>query len=124
MIDMNSGKFRHYVVVLEKLPTGKKNIIDEDILEFKKIGGFWGEFKNRTGSMLYGRNADTKLAKTTHKLTYRYLNYPQLDTNQVLQIDNFLYDIEYVDDLDNRHEVMEVFLSRRNKKIQVQKGGN
>lgn len=121
---MNSGKFRHYVIVLEKLPTGKKNIIDEDILEFKKVGGFWGEFKNRTGSMLYGRNADTKLAKTTHKLTYRYLNYPQLDTNQVLQIDNFLYDIEYVDDLDNRHEMMEVFLSRRNKKVQVQKGGN
>lgn len=118
MLKMNSGKLNHYIKVLEKLPTEKKNILGENILEFQEVNGFWGSFENKTGSMLYGRSADSKLAKTTHKITYRYMNYPTLNTDQVIQIDNTLFDIEYIDDLDNKHEIMEVFLSRRNKNLQ------
>jgi len=107
---MNSGEFRYLIQVMERQPTGNKNILDEDILGYKEIARFWGKFENRTGCMLYGRAADTKLAKTTHKITYRYMNYPELSIKHIIKIDNTLYNIEYIDDLDNRHEVMEVFV--------------
>lgn len=114
---MNSGTFRHYIIVLEKLPTNKKNILDENILEFQEVKSFWGSYENKTGSMLYGKSADSKLAKTTHKITYRYMNYPELNVSQIIKIGDSLFDIEYIDDLNNRHEIMEVFLSRRNKSL-------
>ena len=62
--------------------------------------------------MLYGRAGDSKLANTTHKISYRYDNYPEINEKQTIRIGKDDYSIEYIDDLDNRHEEIEVFLSR------------
>ena len=110
----NSGKYRHIVEVIETEGTGEKNKLGEEIMQDVVKATIFASFENKTGNMLYGRAGDSKLANTTHKITYRYDNYPLLNEKQKIRINNQMYAIEYIDDLDNRHEVIEVFLSRDN----------
>ena len=110
----NSGDFRHLVEVLEKTETGKIDRSGQEIFEYITVGSFFADFKNKTGNMLYGRAGDSKLAKTTHKITYRYQNFPNLNEEQIIKINNQTYKIEYIDNLDNMNDKMEVFLSRDN----------
>lgn len=111
---MNSGDFRHFVEVFEEVESEEKNALGENELKETKIGDFFAEFKNKTGNMLYGRSADSKLANTTHKITYRYDNFPNLCEKHFLKIKGETFSIEYIDNLDNKNELMEVFLSRDN----------
>lgn len=111
---MNSGDFRHFVEVFEETESEEKNALGENQLKETKIGDFFAEFKNKTGNMLYGRSADSKLANTTHKITYRYDNFPNLSEKHFLKIKGETFSIEYIDNLDNKNELMEVFLSRDN----------
>ncbi len=111
---VNSGKYRHYVEVMERVETGEVDKLGEKKTEWKVKKGFFAEFVNRTGNMMYGRAGDSKLANTTHKISYRYDNCPWLDETYLLRIAGCWYAIEYVDNLDNRCETMEVFISRDN----------
>lgn len=112
---MNPGIFKHLADILEKKTTGKKNKLGEQTFEYIPIvQNLFVSFESKTGNMLYGRSGDSKLAKTTHKITYRYLNYPNLNENHIIRINNQLYKIEYIDNVDNKNEIMEVFLARDN----------
>lgn len=111
---INSGNYRQLIEVLDYRKTGDKNELGEDIMVWVSVGKIFGCFENRTGNMLYGRDGDSKLAKTTHKISYRFANYPMLNEDNKLRIEGRTYVIDYIDDLDNRHEVIEVFAHRDN----------
>ena len=88
---MNPGKHKHLAEILEKIPTGKKNKLGEEIFDFAVIKkDLFVNFENKTGSMLYGRSGDTKLAKTTHKISYRYFSHPGLTEDNFIRINNRL----------------------------------
>jgi len=110
----NSGNYRHYVEVLEKKETDKIDRSGQEVLENVVVGDFFADFENKTGNMLYGRAGDSKLAKTTHKISYRYLNFPNLTEEHLLRINGQIYKIEYIDNLDNLNDKMEVFLQKEN----------
>jgi SPP1 family predicted phage head-tail adaptor len=111
---LNSGNYRQLIEILEYRKTGDKNELGEDIYIWVVVKQIFGSFENRTGNMLYGRAGDSKLANTTHKLSYRYANYPMLNEDNKLRIEGRTYKIDYIDDLDNRHETIEAFLHRDN----------
>lgn len=111
---MNSGCYRHIIEVYDYQETDKENELGEKIRELVKVGQFFGSFQNKTGHMLYGRIADTKLASTTHKISYRFDNFPTLNEDNILKINNDYYKIDYIDNLDNMGVTMEVFLTRDN----------
>lgn len=111
---LNSAKFRHIVEIIEQEKTDKKNKLGEQITRKVVKATIFASFENKTGNMLYGRAGDSKLSNTTHKISYRYENYPYLKETQTIRINNQNYNIEYIDDLDNKHEIIEVFLSRDN----------
>lgn len=120
---MNSGKFRHLIEIwgeADKVIKGvdgkpdtiAKNSIGEPIKEEQKLDSVFASFESKSGSMLYGRPADTKLSKTTHKITYRYLNYPDLSDKNFIMFKGKRYEIDYVDNKDEMDEIMEVFVTK------------
>ena len=112
---MNPGIFKHLADILEKKSTGRKNKLGEEIFEYTPVEkNLFVNFQSKTGNMLYGRSGDSKLAKTTHKISYRYLNFPNLNEDHIIRINNQIYKIEYLDNIDNKNEIMEAFLSKDN----------
>lgn len=107
---MNSGKFRHKAQIWSNESEGKTNKLGEKIYIPVKKAELFVKFENRTGAMLYGKSAGTKTAKSTHKISLRYKSYPFLDYGNYFVINNQRFDIEYIDNLDNRNELLEVFV--------------
>lgn len=110
----NSGEYRHYCEVIEKQETNQTDRSGQKIIKEVVIGDFFCDFENKTGNMLYGRAGDSKLAKTTHKISYRYMNFPELTEEHLLRINGQTFKIEYIDNLDNMNDKMEVFVQREN----------
>lgn len=111
---MDSGKLRHLIEIISTEETEETDELGENITQDVVKAQIFAEFENKTGSMLYGRAGDSKMANTTHKISYRYDNYPDLNESQKIRINNQMYKINYIDDLDNKHEKLEVFLQRDN----------
>lgn len=110
----NSGEYRHYCEVIEKQAGEETDRSGQEKIEEIVVSGFFCDFVNKTGNMLYGRAGDSKLANTTHKITYRYMNFPDLTEEHLLRINGQTYKIEYIDNLDNLNDKMEVFVKREN----------
>lgn len=111
---MNSGRYRHIVEIISMEETDEKDELGDKITKEVVKKQLFASFENKTGNMLYGRVGDSKLANTTHKISFRYDNYPNLTEDDIIRINGQRYRINYIDDLDNRHEIIEVFLERYN----------
>lgn len=85
----------------QKDELGQYPIIEQTVAEV------WCGVIPQTGSMLSGRQADTILTRTTHKVTIRYRD--DIRPEMWLMIDGVRYDILYVLDPYVRHEVLEIF---------------
>lgn len=60
----------------------------------KQLFSVWGSIIPQTGSLLTGRQADTTLEKTTHKIVLRYRN--DITSANWFVYDGVRYDILYV----------------------------
>lgn len=85
----------------EKDALGQYPIVEQTVCEI------WAGVTPQTGSMLSGRQADTILTRTTHKVTIRWRD--DIRPEMWLEIDGARYDILYIMDPYLRHEVLEIF---------------
>ena len=85
----------------EKDALGQYPIIDTVVADV------WCGVTPQTGTMLSGRQADTILTRTTHKVTIRYRD--DIGPEMWLEIDGVRYEILYIMDPYLRHEVLELF---------------
>lgn len=88
-----------------------KDNLGHQIFEKYKITDIFAEISSKSGSMLYGRPADTILAKTTHKIVYRYENFPDLTEENFIRINGKRFNIEYCDNRNMENVWMDVFVS-------------
>lgn len=109
---LNSGKYKFWVEIHE-LTDGEVNELGETEKEYKKASEFFALIETRAGSLLAGRPADTVLSKTTHKITYPYFNFTELEPEKhIIKYENKVFNIEYADGFSK--EEMEVFCSCTN----------
>lgn len=107
---MNSGRYKHPIDIFELKSTGETDNYGSDICEGVFVKTIFADIQSKSGSMLYGRPADTKLSKTTHKIEYRYQNFPELNERYYIKYRNERYNIEYCDNRNCANEVMDVFV--------------
>lgn len=101
-----------------------KDNLGHKVFEDYKIVDVFAEVSSKSGSMLYGRPADTILTKTTHKLVYRYENFPDLNEENFIKINGKRYNIEYCDNRNTENVWMDVFVSAVIRKEMEKSYGN
>ncbi len=105
------------IEIWEKSKTETKTNSDIKYIKTNKLPPvFFAEVTSKSGSMLYSRPADTILAKTTHKIVYRYDNFPGLTEEHYIKINGKKYDIDYCDNRNLENKWMDVFVSTKVRK--------
>lgn len=66
---MNIGELDSRIKVMHE--TVITNSLEEEAPQLEVLKEIWAKVEPRTGSLLTGRAADTKLSKTTHAITVR-----------------------------------------------------
>lgn len=102
------------IEIWKKSQTETKNELGHKISQDKRVVEcIFAEVTSKSGSMLYGRPADTKLSKTTHKIVYRYDNFPNLTEEYYIKINNKKYEIDYCDNRNMENLWMDVFVTAK-----------
>lgn len=96
---------RATIKVMDK--ASEKDALGQYPIEEKTVCDVWCGVTPQTGSMLSGREADTILTRTTHKVTIRYRD--DIGPEMWIEIDGARYEILYIMDPYLRHEVLEIF---------------
>lgn len=109
---VDCGKYNKLINVLELDTDGEENEIGEITYKFKIVKSFFARIESRVGSLLSGRQADTIVSKTTHKISYPLLNFPQISAHKHrIEWNSKQYAIDYVLDDDDLDEEMQVFVT-------------
>ena len=74
----------------------EKNRLGQHSKEDKKLFDVWGAVLPQTGSLLNGRQADTTLTRTTHKIVLRYTD--KITSANWFVYNGVRYDILYIMD--------------------------
>lgn len=85
----------------------EKNRLGQYPKEEKKLFDVWGAILPQTGGLLSGRQADTTLCRTTHKIVIRYNE--KIKSSNWFVYNGVRYDILYIMDSYLNHERMECF---------------
>lgn len=102
----NAGDLKHYVELWHRSSSSVVNELGADsVADTIKLRA-WAKAETRTGSLLTGRTAETKLTKTTHKFTFRYDS--RITNDCWIKWDGRRFDIDYVSPDFDKHW-MEVF---------------
>lgn len=108
---VDCGRYDKVIQVLE-LQEEEENEIGEIDSTFVPVKEMFARIESRIGSLLTGRQADTKVSKTTHKISYPILNFPQISAEKHrIKWNNKEYRIDYVLDDDDMDEEMQVFVT-------------
>lgn len=108
IIVINPGDLKHKITIWQKGPTGETTELGADKIEDNAFYTCWAKLESRTGSLLTGRAADTKLSKTTHKFTIRYTN--KIAPDCWIIYDGRRFDIDYINDPDFSKHWLEIFV--------------
>ena len=113
-MNLNRGELRHQIEVWGQQDTQTVDELDENVIEHVKIATVCAKKEFRGGGLLTGRIADTILTRTTHKFTYPYYDCPSIiaDKNWIIE-NGKRYDILYVYDEDDKHELLQVFVEEK-----------
>lgn len=84
-----------------------KNRLGQYPKEDKHLFDVYGAVLPQTGSLLNGRQADTTLTRTTHKIVLRYND--KINSSMWFKYNGVRYDILYIMDPYLNNERMEVF---------------
>lgn len=106
------GNYNTPIEIWSKNVTSTKNEIGQKISSPGMVAEFFAEVQSKSGSMMYGRPAGTKLSKTTHKIIYIYDNFPELNDKHLIVIDGKKYSIDFCDNRNNTNEFMDVFVTK------------
>lgn len=105
---MNPGELDKRIIFFRNAENGETNELGANETKEEKIYECWAKLESRTGSLLTGRAADTKLSKTTHKFTIRYTK--KIPPDCWIVYDNRRFDIDYINDPDFKKEKLEIFV--------------
>ncbi len=109
---VDCGRYNKYITIMELVEDDEENEIGEKNEKYVPVAKFFARFESRVGSLLAGRQADTRVEKTTHKVSYPMLNFPLLDKNKHrIEWNEKTYAIDYVLDDDDLDEEMQVYVS-------------
>jgi SPP1 family predicted phage head-tail adaptor len=92
---------------MTKAKSTVKDALGQYPLEDVPVCTVWVGVTPQTGSMLSGRQADTILTRTTHKVVMRYRD--DIKPEMWIMIGGVRYDILYILDPYLRHETLEIF---------------
>ena len=105
------GRYDKYITILE-LQEGEENELGEINREYTPVKQLFARIESRVGSLLAGRQADTVVSKTTHKISYPLLNFPEISAHKHrIEHNNKIYSIDYVLDDDELDEEMQIFVT-------------
>lgn len=105
------GRYDKYITILE-LQEGEENELGEKSHEYVPVKQTFARIESRIGSLIAGRQADTVVSKTTHKISYPFLNFPEISAHRHrIEHNNKQYNIDYVLDDDDLDEEMQVFVT-------------
>lgn len=85
----------------------EKNRLGQYPKEEKKLFDVWGAILPMTGGLLSGRQAETTLTRTTHKIVTRYTN--KINSSMFIMYKGTRYDILYIQDPYLNGERLEIF---------------
>lgn len=85
----------------------EKNRLGQYPKEEKKLFSIYGAILPMTGGLLSGRQAETTLTRTTHKIVIRYNE--KIKSSNWFVYNGVRYDILYIMDSYLNHERMEIF---------------
>lgn len=85
----------------------EKNRLGQYPKEDKKLFDVWGAILPQTGGLLNGRQADTTLCRTTHKIVTRYNN--KITCANWIVYNGVRYDVLYIQDPYLNNERLEIF---------------
>lgn len=85
----------------------EKNRLGQYPKEEKKLFDVWGAILPMTGGLLSGRQAETTLTRTTHKIVTRYTD--KINSNMFIIYKGTRYDILYIQDPYLNGERLEIF---------------
>ena len=85
----------------------EKNRLGQYPKEEKKLFEVWGAILPQTGGLLNGRQADTTLCRTTHKIVCRYTS--KIRSDMWIMYKGQRYDILYIQDPYLNNERLEIF---------------
>lgn len=108
---VDCGRYNKYITILE-LQEGEENEIGETNQEYRPVKQIFARIESRVGSLLAGRQADTVVSKTTHKISYPFLNFPEISAQKHrIECNKKIYSIDYVLDDDDIDEEMQIFVT-------------
>lgn len=107
MLQVNAGDLKHYVEVWHRSHSGNVNDLGADTVVDEIKLKAWMKLETRTGSLLTGRTAESKLSKTTHKFLARFNR--DITPDCWIMFDGHRYDIDYVSDPNFDRQWMEIF---------------
>ena len=108
---VDCGRYNKYITILE-LQEGEENELGEKNEAFVPVKQMFARIESRVGSLLAGRQADTVVSKTTHKISYPLLNFPNISAHKHrIELGKKLYTIDYVLDDDDIDEEMQIFVT-------------
>lgn len=109
---VDCGRYDKYITIMELKKDDEENEIGEKDLHYVPVKTIFARIESRVGSLLTGRQADTVVEKTTHKISYPLLNFPEIDKNKHrIEWRKKIYSIDYVLDDDDLDEEMQIFVS-------------
>lgn len=109
---VDCGRYDKVIEILELTEDEDENEIGEVDSTFVPVKSIFARIESRIGSLLTGRQADTIVSKTTHKISYPLLNFPELSAEKHrIKWNNKEYRIDYVLDDDDLDEEMQVFVT-------------
>lgn len=109
---VDCGKYDKVITIEKLCEDGEENEIGEITHNYIAEKRIFARIESRVGSLLAGRQADTIVEKTTHKISYPMLNYPNLSAKlHRIKCNGKIYNIDYVLDDDELDEEMQVFVS-------------
>lgn len=108
---VDCGRYNKYITILE-LQKGEENELGEINEVYKPVKQMFARIESRIGSLLTGRQADTVVSKTTHKISYPFLNFPNISpVKHRIEYNKKQYSIDYVLDDDDIDEEMQIFVT-------------
>ncbi len=109
---VDCGKYNKWISILELQQSEVENEIGEKDNKYIPVKSMFARIESRVGSLLTGRQADTIVSKTTHKISYPFLNFPEISAQKHrIEWNGKQYSIDYVLDDDDMDEEMQVFVT-------------
>lgn len=99
---------KNRVEVWGEVTSETKNRLGQYPKEEKKLFEVWAAIIPQTGSLLSGRQADTTLTRTTHKIICRYNG--KIKSSNWIMYNGTRYDIIFISDPYMNNERLEIFV--------------